>query len=367
MHVVVVGTGIAGASAAYHAARAGARVTMVDRDAAGRATSAGAGIVCPWSSRVTDPDWYRLSAAGARYYPKLVEALSADGGADLSYRRVGALCLADDPDGLAAVRDRVLARRADAPEAGEVSVLDPDDARRLFPPLRPDTAAVHVAGAARVDGRRVGAALRRSAERYGATFRSGTARLAVAAGRVTGVDVDGTAVGADAVVAAAGAWTPELLAGTGVTVDVAPQRGQIVHLGLSGVDTSAWPVVLPQTSHYLLAFDDSRVVVGATRETGSGFDHRVTAGGLAEVLREALSVAPGLADATHLSTRIGFRPMGPSVTPLLGPVRGLAGLVMLTGLGAGGLTMGPYAGRLAASAALGETPEIDLAPYDPLR
>ncbi|HEY3505930.1 MAG TPA: FAD-dependent oxidoreductase [Actinocatenispora sp.] len=367
MHVVVVGTGIAGASTAYHLARAGARVTMVDRDAEGRATAAGAGIVCPWSSRVTDPDWYRLSAAGARYYPELVAELSDDGGTDLGYRRVGALCLAHDPDGLAVVRDRVLARRADAPEAGEVSVLDPADARRLFPPLREDTGAVHVAGAARVDGRRMGVALRRAAERHGATYLAGAARLTVAAGRVTGVDVDGAAVGADAVVVAAGAWTPDLVAGTGVAVDVTPQRGQIVHLGLSGVDTSAWPVVLPQTSHYLLAFDDSRVVVGATRETGSGFDHRVTAAGLAEVLSEALSVAPGLAAATHLETRIGFRPMGSSVTPLLGPVPGLPGLVVLTGLGAGGLTMGPYAGRLAASAALGETPDLDLAPYDPLR
>jgi D-amino-acid dehydrogenase len=38
-----------------------------------------------------------------------------------------------------------------------------------------------------------------------------------------------------------------------------------------------------------------------------------------------------------------------------------------TGLGANGLTMGPYAGAIAARAALGEPPGIDLAPVDPLR
>lgn len=112
-----------------------------------------------------------------------------------------------------------------------------------------------------------------------------------------------------------------------------------------------------------MAFDDSRVVAGATRETGSGFGYRVTPGGLAEVLSEALSVAPGLASGTYLETRVGFRPMGPGGRPLLGPVPGVAGLTVATGLGATGLTMGPYAGELAARAALGLDVPCDLRPF----
>jgi D-amino-acid dehydrogenase len=52
-------------------------------------------------------------------------------------------------------------------------------------------------------------------------------------------------------------------------------------------------------------------VAGATRESGAGFDYRVTPAGLSEVLREALAVAPGLAGGTCLETRVGFRPPGP--------------------------------------------------------
>jgi D-amino-acid dehydrogenase len=123
-------------------------------------------------------------------------------------------------------------------------------------------------------------------------------------------------------------------------------------------------VVLPGASgHYMLAFDDGRIVAGATRETGSGFDYRVTPAGLAEILGQALAVAPGLAGGAYLETRVGFRPMGPSVRPLLGPVPGLAGLVIATGLGATGLTMGPLAGSLAAQAVLGLPPALDLAPF----
>jgi D-amino-acid dehydrogenase len=108
-------------------------------------------------------------------------------------------------------------------------------------------------------------------------------------------------------------------------------------------------------------------VAGATRESGAGFDHRVTPAGLSEILEEALAVAPGLAGGRYLETRVGFRPVGPDDRPLLGPVPGVDGLVVATGLGPSGLTMGPYAGALAARIALGEPPGIDLAPLNPLR
>jgi D-amino-acid dehydrogenase len=45
----------------------------------------------------------------------------------------------------------------------------------------------------------------------------------------------------------------------------------------------------------------------------------------------------------------------------------VAGLFVATGLVAEGLTMGPYAGGIAARAALGLDPGVDLAPFDPLR
>ena len=154
-----------------------------------------------------------------------------------------------------------------------------------------------------------------------------------------------------------------LLRATGLTVPVEPQRGQIMHISLGEVDTSRWPVLLPGAGgHYMLAFDGGRIVAGATRETGSGFDYRITPGGLAEILEQALAVAPGLADGTYTETRVGFRPMGPDIRPLLGPVPGLDGLVVATGLGASGLTMGPLAGSLAAQAALGLPPPSTWSP-----
>jgi D-amino-acid dehydrogenase len=363
MHIVVVGAGILGASAAYHLARAGARVTVIDQAHDGRATAAGAGIICPWVSGTDDPAFYRLYAEAARYYTELVPQLD---GEDLGYRRVGAMVVSNDTEVLAAFRTTLDKRRTDNPEMGAVSLLAPHEARALFPPLRDDLAALHVAAGARVDGRRMATELLNAAQRHGATLREGHADLAVAHGRVVGVSLRDEVIAADQVIVTAGAWAPALLEPLGIALSIEPQRGQIVHMQLPGQDTGAWPVVLPPGSHYLLAFDDSRIVVGATRESGAGFDYRVTALGQAQVLAEALHIAPGLGGATIIETRVGFRPVGAGVRPMLGPVHGIEGLLIGNGLGAAGLTIGPFAGSLLADAAMGCSAPFDLAPFDPL-
>ena len=363
----MVGSGIVGASCAYEASSLGAEVVLVDAAKPGRATAAGAGIICPWSARVTDPAWCVLAYAAARQYPALIARLADLGETDVGYWQVGALALAERDEDREQIRAALLARRAGAPEIGEVAEVSAADAQRLFPPLRADAAAVYIGGAARVDGRKLAAALAGAAVRQGAVVRAGEAHLTRDRGRIAGVRLGGELIEGDAVIAATGAWTRIFLQAAGPAVPVEAQRGQIMHISLGGADTSRWPVVLPGASgHYLVAFDYGRIVAGATRESGSGLDYRVTPAGLAEILEQALAVAPGLADGTYLETRVGFRPMGPGIRPLLGPVPGLDGLVVATGLGASGLTMGPLAGSLAAQAALGLPPAIDLEPFAPL-
>jgi D-amino-acid dehydrogenase len=107
--------------------------------------------------------------------------------------------------------------------------------------------------------------------------------------------------------------------------------------------------------------------MGATRESGSGFDFRITAGGVAEVLQGGLHIAPGLKNATLTEIRVGFRPMSRDGLPLLGRPSGTSGLVIATGLGRYGLTVGPYVGLLAAMMTVGETPEMNINWFEPDR
>ncbi|MFN3745653.1 MAG: NAD(P)/FAD-dependent oxidoreductase [Hyphomicrobiaceae bacterium] len=363
MKVVVVGAGILGASAAYHLARGGCAVTLVDRADEGRATAAGAGIVCPWGSPTVDEAYYALLAHGARYYARLVEMLAEDGEHDFGYAKVGGLYVPADPAELEAAERRARARAVDAPEAGRIERLSPADAQRLFPALRPDQPGLFVSGGARVDGRRVATAMQRAAARHGARLVDGSADLVMRGGRAAGVRVDGELIEADAVVAAAGAWAPKFLAPAGLRLAVAPQRGQIVHLRLAGAETAHWPILQPLNSYYLLAFEDSRVVIGASRETGSGFDYRLTAAGVAEVLNAGLAVAPGLAAWTLHEVRIGFRPLADDYRPKLGRAPGVDNLIIGNGLGPSGLSMGPFSGAELARLVLGTPTEIPLEPY----
>lgn len=365
--IIVIGSGIVGSSTAYHLAKTGAQVVIVDKLHEGQATTAGAGIVCPWISNVEDQDWYSLAREGACYYPSLIEQLEKDGEKELGYRMVGALAVSTDEEELNQIENKVRERRMETVEVGEITRLTTEEARRLFPPLRKDLAAVHVTGAARVDGQLLRNALIRAAMKNGGLQYNGVARLEVVGGAVTGVHVNNEYILADSIVMTAGAWAPELLSPFGIEIPVSPQKGQIAHLKLPGTDTSQWPVILPhQSDHYIICFDDSRVLVGATRETGSGFDYRVTAGGIKEVMEEALSVAPGLSDSTFHEMRIGFRPAGPSALPLLGVIPSIDNLVIATGLGASGLTMGPYIGKLAAKLSMKEKIKLDINPYNPL-
>ena len=212
-----------------------------------------------------------------------------------------------------------------------------------------------------------GAWPRRCCGRPDPTVIQGHAALAVEANRVVGVDVGDERIPADRVIVTAGAWVDRVLRPFGVSLPVEPQRGQIVHLRLEGVETEDWPVILPPGSHYIVPFDGGRIVAGATRESGAGFDYRVTAAGQAEVLSEALRIAPGLGAATMIETRVGFRPVGAEIRPLLGWVRGIEGLAVGNGLGAAGLTIGPFAGRLLADLVTGQRGLMDLAPFDPMR
>jgi D-amino-acid dehydrogenase len=373
VRVIVVGAGIVGASAAWHLAAQGTQVVLVDQADQGQATAAGAGIVAPWPRPDTPAPIAALGLAAAEHYPRLLDALVAAGMDDHSYARVGGIHVAPDGPELEQLHRGLLRLRRQPGMAGlgTIERLPPGEPAARFPPLRADLAGLAASGIGRVDGRRLRDALLGSAAAAGAQRRAGQATLTLApgTGRVAGVTVDGEVLAADAVVVAAGAWSARLCRPLGVTLPVFPQRGQLLHLDLPGrdQDTAEWPVIQTTGDHYLLAFPGGRVVAGATRESDAGFDHRVTLGGVHQVAANALALAPGLAQGTVAEVRVGFRPLTSDGLPLLGGIEGVRGLVVATGLGPVGLTLGPYVGAVAADLALGNDVPLDMAPYRPDR
>jgi D-amino-acid dehydrogenase len=93
-------------------------------------------------------------------------------------------------------------------------------------------------------------------------------------------------------------------------------------------------------------------------EAEAGFDHRPTAHGVHQLLRECLRTAPGLAQATVVETRAGSRPVTPDGHAILGRMPGWVNAFVATGHGAEGLLLGPYSALNVARTILGlETSE----------
>jgi len=366
--VIVAGGGVVGATAAYLCAREGLRTLLLDRADPGRATDAGAGIIAPRTSSRSEV-LFELGLRAGEFYPTLLGYLAEDGGGDTGYARCGDLRVAVTEDelepfgALVAILEERRARHG-YPTADEVREIKPDEARALFPPLARPLRALHDRTAARVDGRLLNQALLKAAAGRNVTVvRAGVDRLVLEGGRFAGVVAGADVHRAGHVIIAGGAWTPALAGPLGVSIAVAPQRGQIVHLQVADGATGDWPVVHAFHDHYIVSWSGGRVVAGATRETGSGFDPRITAAGVHEVLGEALRVAPGLASAGMLETRVGLRPLSADGLPVLGPIPGVAGAYVATGHGPSGLTLGPYSAALVCDLVRGRAPALDLAPF----
>ena len=174
-----------------------------------------------------------------------------------------------------------------------------------------------------------------------------------AADRVTGVVLaDGTTIAAPTVVLANGAWAGQV---TGIPpVPVRPVKGQILRL-----DPGRFPqpgVVVRAftrgTEIYLVPRDGGReLVVGATTEE-LGFDRRVTAGGVYELLRDARLAIPMSAEYVLAETSVGYRPGTPDNAPILGRGAASGGLVLATGHYRNGVLLTPITADVVAELVL---------------
>ncbi|MFB4286973.1 FAD-dependent oxidoreductase [Nonomuraea sp. ATR24] len=265
----------------------------------------------------------------------LLGGVPAEGRDVLDLRSDGTLDVAFGGDDLAALGElAAFMEKLGLP----VERLTGRECRRLEPMLAPSVRGGLLApGDAWVDPRRVTAALLVALERRGVPLvRERAAGLSREGGRVTGVRLEsGEEIFGERVVLAAGAWSAGL-----ADVPVRPVKGQIMRL------RSPEPLLgrcvrgmVHGTPVYLVPRGDGELVVGATQEE-LGFDTRVTAGGLYELLRDARELVPGVTELEVADVVAGLRPGTPDNLPIIGP-GSAPGLVLATGHFRGGVLMAP--------------------------
>jgi glycine oxidase len=362
--VAVVGGGVIGCAVAYYAARAGARVVVLERDSLGaEASSAAAGMLAPLAEDAQPGPFLDLALASLARYGPLAADLRATTGLDVELQTAGLLRLALD-DAEAA---RYQANLGWQSALGlPVRWLDAAATRALEPLVPPSVrGAVQSTAEHQVNPPRLVEALARAAMARGAELRQGALvqGLAREGPRVVGVRLADETVPAGHVVLATGAWSAAGGEWLGVPLPVAPVKGQMVAVRPLGV--------LPRYTlyghrGYLVPKADGTVHVGATVEQAA-FDRRVTAAGVSSLLALLPALAPALADGTFLRAWAGLRPGTPDHLPFLGAVLGLEGVTLATGHFRNGILLAPITGELVAQAALGIPTSMSLAPFEVAR
>jgi glycine oxidase len=364
--VVVVGGGVIGLGIAWRAAQAGIAVTVVDQAPGRGASWAAAGMLAPVTEvHYGEQPLLRLNLDAAASWPAFAAELEAASGRGIGYRRCGTLTVARDADDNAALDDLY---RFQLRCGLRVERLRSRDCRRLEPGLAPGVrGGVLAAGDHQVDNRALVQALLSACRRAGVALLAGrAAELLVDGERVVGVRLaGGERLAGGTVVLAAGCWSGGLRGlAPGLLRGVRPVKGQLLHLR----GPASEPLCqrnLRGLEVYVVPRADGRVVVGATVEE-QGFDTRVTAGAVHDLLRAALELLPDVAELELVETVAGLRPGSPDNAPLLGPA-GQDGLVVATGHYRNGILLTPVtAASVAELLATGKAPEV-IAPFSPGR
>ena len=407
MKIAVLGAGVIGISTAYHLARAGADVVVLERregpaleTSFANAGQVSPGYTTPWAAPgvplkalkwlfqrdaplAIRPDgslaqWVWLArmlaqctadryATNKRRMMRLAEysrdvlrELRAE--AQLSYeqRSLGTLQLFRTAAQLeAAARDVEVLRGFGVP----FELLGRDQLTRAEPALA--SAAHRLSGGLRLPNDETGDChlfTRQLADRaaaLGARFHFGAvvSGLETAGGAVTAVHVGETRMPVDACVVALGSLSPALLSPCGIAVPVYPVKGYSLTIPVRDESQAPVSTVLDETYKVAVTRFDKRIRVGGMAEL-AGHDltlRRQRRRTLEMVVQDLFPDAGDLSSGTFWT---GLRPMTPDSTPIVGATP-VAGLFLNTGHGTLGWTMAAGSGRLIADLVIGRRPEMD--------
>ncbi|VWC09583.1 D-amino acid dehydrogenase [Burkholderia lata] len=405
MRVVILGSGVVGVASAYYLARAGHEVTVIDREAGpaletsfANAGQISPGYAAPWAApgvplkavkwmfekhaplairldgtrfqlqwmyqmlRNCTAERYAVNKGRmvrlAEYSRDCLQALRADTGIQYEGRAGGTLQLFRTQQQLdGAAKDIAVLQEANVP----FELLSPADLKKAEPAL---AAVSHkLTGGLRLPGDETGdcqlftTRLAALAESLGVKFRYNTPidALAIAGGKIAGVQCGSETVRADAYVVALGSYSTSFISNL-MKIPVYPLKGYSITAPI--VNEAAAPVstVLDETYKIAITRFDQRIRVGGMAEI-VGFDKKLRA-----ARRETLEMCvndlfPGGGDTSKATFWTGLRPMTPDGTPIVGRTP-VSNLFLNTGHGTLGWTMSCGSGQLLADLISGKMPAI---------
>ena len=409
-HIIIIGGGIVGLSCAFHARRAGCRVTLVDPQIArDRASYGNAGVlaVCDALPLATPGLLGRLptmlcSPASPlrirlRYLPALAPWLYRFVRASAPHRvRAAAQALHGLLDAANAAHDEIM-QAAGAGDlvvpTGWLKAYESEQAYRRVErerdTLRDLGVPMQELGRADLDALAPGARglfrhgtlytscrqirdpgeyvdrLQNACRNLGVAFVAGRATgFALREGSPAGVVLQDRSIAGDGFVVAAGAWSRPLAARLGCDVPLDTERGYHVMVSHDGEPLLHAPTLWAEQSIVMSQLGSGVRITSSVEFAGLRAPPRYDA--IERILGRVRLAMPGLAGPVQ-GRWLGFRPSMPDSLPVIGRTPRHRNCWLAFGHGHLGLTLGPITGKLLARQLAGLPPAADLEPFTPGR
>ena len=326
--VAVIGGGIVGSTCAFYLAKMGVSVDLYDVEK-GQATAAAVGIICPWISQRRNKEWYDLVCDGAIFYKKMIGEVS---NSDF-YTQSGALFLHDR--NLEKLYRLALSRQEKAEIMGEVAILEDAQLNSYIMDGVNVKRALYIEGAACIDGKECVDVLKHDLKMMGGRIINQQVILSKDNPKCINDQVY------DDVVVASGAWIQEVFQNLNLTIDVKPQKGQLIGFSNLIEEDRVYPYIIPQGELDIMFDKHHNIIVGASHENEKGYDLSEDEAIKTRLHLEACQYLPFLKDKEVGFTRIGTRAHSSDFNPFYGEVPGFKGIYAASALGSSGLTSGP--------------------------
>lgn len=378
MECLVIGSGALGSSVAFHLAKAGKQVALVDQHTLGSQTSPrAAGLTS--QARGTD-----LMTQLAKRAVRKIEAFEQETGEPIVFHQPGALKIARLPDHVEQLRNEVARGRR---LATGVEMISPDEARAKNPFLHTTgvLGVIYSPTDLYLEPSQIPNGYARAAERLGVTMLPHTLVTGIAThnGAVSGVETEHGTIRCETVVDAAGAWLRAVAALSGAKIAVVPTRHQLlITEPIDGV-AATQPITRIIDVNVYARPDEGGLMLGGYEQTPLQYDARTlpkrfdiadlpldldVLRGSADAVREQLPIFQRVPHEIKLRVHRGGLPTMTADGQLaVGPVPGMHGLYVAGGCCVGGLSIAPAVGEALADWITGGSPPMDLSPLAPAR
>ncbi|OGO31441.1 MAG: hypothetical protein A2136_10135 [Chloroflexi bacterium RBG_16_54_11] len=352
--VIVIGAGVIGCSVAYHLARRGTTVTVIEANGVATGTSSATlGLV--WVQRKAPAEYMELNLLSSMLHKKLVETYDED----VELNQPGGLSTYIDE--AAYLKQLSIAEKlnADSPNH-KTEVLSATQARQVEPDLSTDViGALFSPYDGEINPMKLAFNLARNSRKLGVKFLTQCTMNQILSNDsgVLGVDTSTGVIRAGIVVVAAGVNTSRLIEPLCIMMPMVFERGQVLV-------TEPVRRVLTYPTGISRQTARGNILLGTTYEANC-VERLTTAQAARKIVNDSIRRYPVLKDMQIIRHFAGIRPLPIDGLPYLGAVNRVPGLFVATSHS--GITLAPVHGKVISELILDGETNIPIHSYRPER